>query len=77
MTGGLFEELCPKHRALEMLSDFRNVPRLCLNGKRWELVRHHSPRLQDGEMLLEVILEFQKASYFKGRAEIMASGPAP
>lgn len=34
VTDGLFEELCPVHGALEMLSDFRNVSGLCLNGKR-------------------------------------------
>lgn len=33
VTSGLFEELCPGHGALEMLSDCRNVPRLCVNGK--------------------------------------------
>lgn len=33
VTSGLFEELCPVHGALEMLSDCRNVPRLCVNRK--------------------------------------------
>lgn len=33
MRSGLFEELCPVHGALEMLSDCRNVPELCVNGK--------------------------------------------
>lgn len=35
-TGGLFEEFCATRRAVEMLSGFGNVPRLCLNGQRGE-----------------------------------------
>lgn len=35
-TGGLFEVFCTMHRAVEMLSGFGNVPRLCLNGQRGE-----------------------------------------
>lgn len=33
VTSDLFEELCPVHGALEMLSDCRNVPELCVNGR--------------------------------------------
>lgn len=34
VTGSLFEEFCTVYR--EMLGGFRNIPRLCLNGKRGE-----------------------------------------
>lgn len=38
--------------------------------------RYPSPFLQDSEVLLEVVLDFQKASYCKERTDT-ALGPAP
>lgn len=36
MIDSLLEELCPACEALEVFRDFKNSPRLCLNGKRGE-----------------------------------------